>query len=91
MRALVQLTGLGLLIKVVALLGSIGISKTVVAVPGKDVILGAFLIAMVLYLNIATKLLSGWQLVALAVFLSAGFVSIYHVLGAAIICQKCPK
>jgi hypothetical protein len=80
-RALVQLTALGLLIKIVALLSFIGISKTVLAVPGKDIILGAFVIAMILYLIVATERLSGWQLATLAVFLTAGFVGIHHLLG----------
>jgi hypothetical protein len=35
---------------------------------------------MVLYLIEATKRLSGWQLVALPVVLTAGFVSIFHAL-----------
>ena len=83
MKALVQLTALGLLIWVVGLLSFIGIAKTDFAVPGKYITLGVFLIAMVQYLIAATELLSVWELVLLAVFLSVGSATIHNVLGFA--------
>lgn len=83
MRTLVRLTILGLVIEAVAILSFIGIARTGIASPGKQVTVIIFSIAIIGLLVMGVWTLSFKGLILFSVFLTIGFIGIYQTLGFA--------
>jgi hypothetical protein len=83
MKPLGRYTIFGLLIEVAAILSFIGIARTALAFPGKQIIIVVFLIAIIALLFMAMRLLSFRNLMLLAAFLTIGFIATYQMLGFA--------
>jgi len=80
MRALVRLTILGGLIQSAGMLSFIGIAKTAFHVPGKQIVIIIFLIAMIFLLSRAVTELYLGELLLLSLFLTGLFVCIHELL-----------
>lgn|GEM_PF-5652654 len=80
MRALLRLTILGGLIQLAGMLSFIGIAKTAFHVPGKQIVIIIFLIAMIFLLFRAVTELHFGELLLLSLFLTGFFVCIHELL-----------
>lgn len=72
---------IGILIEAVAILIFIGISKTTLAVLGKQVTIITSLIVIIAFLIVAVKIFAIRELILLSFFLTIGAVVIHQILG----------
>ncbi len=80
MGSLIRLTILGLLVEIAGILSFIGIARTPFYL-GKQTVIISFLLAVIVLLVIAVRVLPFRKLFLLAIFMTVGFVIIYQTLG----------
>jgi hypothetical protein len=74
---------MGIVIETLAVLSFVGIAGTAFSVPGKQITVAVFLIAIIVLLVVSVRLFSLRLLVLLSAFLAIGATCVYQILGFA--------
>lgn len=84
MKGIFQLSCIGWVLEAAAIYGFIAISKTGWAIPGKQIVITLFCLAVLMLFIYSARFIKLTEMALVAAFLSVGFIVIYQALGFSI-------